>query len=189
MMMLWKKPRRMKRNGLLILLLGLLAGILLGAVVLFVIPGSKGNANRQLPPTVGSQAQDFELDNLSGEVVRLSSLKGKPIVLNFWATWCKPCEEELPMLEEYSKVFSRDMVVVGVNTAEDPNLVRSFIMEHNATFPIVLDEAGVVSEMYFVHNYPVTFFIDKDGVLKAQHLGQLDSGAMDRYLELIGVAQ
>jgi thiol-disulfide isomerase/thioredoxin len=178
----------MKQKGILFLLLGLLAGVIIGAV-LFVLPGSQNTAGQQLPPTVGSPAKDFVLEDLTGDEVRLSSLKGKPVVLNFWATWCPPCKEEMPLLEEYSDTYSEQVVVIGVNTAEDHDLVQHFITEKGVTFPIALDKAGIVSDMYFVRNYPTTFFLDKDGVLRAQHAGQLDAGLLDRYFGLIGVTQ
>lgn len=180
-------------KGLLFLLGGLLFGIGLGAVVLFSGPSaSAGPKERRLPPTVGSAARDFSLPLLDerdgdGAVITLNALKGQPVVINFWATWCPPCKEEMPLLERYATEYKGQMTVLGVDYAEDEALVRAFVEEQRITFPILLDHDGVVSDLYYVRNYPTTFFVDAEGVLRAQHLGMLTEERMVKYLETIGI--
>lgn len=159
--------------------------------ILVLANGSFNNQDsaQRLPPTVGSAVKDFVLDDLSGNEVKISRLKGKPLVLNFWATWCPPCKEEMPLLEHYSKLYANEITIIGVDYAEDQQTVQQFVEEQTITFPVLLDQAGIVSEMYFVRNYPMTFFIDADGILRAQHLGQLTDEVMKRYLDLIGIGE
>jgi cytochrome c biogenesis protein CcmG, thiol:disulfide interchange protein DsbE len=168
---------------------GLLTGALLSVFILFSGAGNNQAGEQRLPPTIGSALKDFTLDAMDGKSIKISSLKGKPLILNFWATWCAPCKEEMPLLEHYGNTYAGQLLVIGVDYAEEKDLVERFIDEQKITFPILLDKDGIVSDLYFVHNYPMTFFIDRDGVLRAQHLGQLTNDVMIRYLELIGITK
>ena len=177
----------MKYKGILILFGGLLVGILLGTTVLLGEPDRTAGAQRPLPPTIGSTVSDFELPVLSGQAQRLSELKGRPVVINFWATWCGPCKAEMPLLNRMSREYPDDLVVLGVNYAESVEVVEGFVTGEGITFPILLDEAGHVADLYIVRSYPTTFFVDAEGVLRAQHIGLLSEDLLVRYLELIGL--
>ncbi|MBE0698936.1 MAG: TlpA family protein disulfide reductase [Anaerolineaceae bacterium] len=179
----------MKLKGLLFLIGGLLIGVLLGVLIVFGGSSNHQGAGQRIPPTIGSAVKDFTLEKLDGEPLKISGVRGKPLILNFWATWCPPCKEEMPLLAQYADAYSDQLVVIGVNYAEEKDLVERFVNEQNITFPILLDKSGTVADIYFVRNYPMTFFIDKDGVLRAQHLGQLTNDVMIRYLELIGITE
>lgn len=166
---------------------GLLVGIFLGILVFLSGPGQTTNIQRNLPPTIGSPVVDFELPGLNGGVQRLSDLKNKPVVLNFWATWCGPCKEEMPLLNNLAQEQSDNLIVLGINYAEQEEVVRGFISANGITFPILLDQSGQVANLYFVRNYPMTFFVDAGGVLRAQHIGLLSEELLARYLKLIGI--
>jgi len=176
-----------KYKGAFLLLGGLFVGVLLGLAVLFSGTGQPGSSARQLPPTIGSPVRDFELPDLDGSSLSLSSLQDKPVVINFWATWCGPCKEEMPLLDQFAIDYSDEMVVLGVNFAESPDVVARFVKEERIGFPILLDESGNVNNLYFVRNYPTTFFIDGEGVLRAQHIGLLSEETLQRNLSLIGI--
>jgi thiol-disulfide isomerase/thioredoxin len=104
---------------------------------------------------------------LAGGTVRLSELKGKVVVLNFWATWCPPCRAEMPALEQaQSALGSKGLLVLGVNQMEDASVVASFMRSINLDFAIALDANGAVSRAYRVSALPTTFFIDRDGVIR-----------------------
>ena len=178
----------MRFKGPLFLLAGLLLGVALGALVLLSGPGQPGSRERRLPPTVGAAAPDFSLPLLGGEgEQKLSDLKGKPVVINFWATWCPPCKEEMPLLQRYASQYGDQMVLLGVDYAEEAPVVQKFVDEMGITFPILLDADGSVSTLYYVRNYPTTYFVDAEGVVRAQHLGLLTEDLLKKYLKTIGL--
>ena len=106
----------------------------------------------------------IELDTLGGGKFRLADHIGKPVVINFWATWCPPCRAELPALEEvYRNNRDKELVVVGVDVAESPDEVAKFVAEAGVTFPIALDTSGETTELYRIQGMPTTFFVGRDG--------------------------
>jgi len=122
----------------------------------------------------GDLAPDFTLTELNGRDMSLSDLRGQAVILNFWATWCFPCREEMPLLDkEYQAKKEDGLVVVGVNVGESPTQVQEFVDEIGVTFPIWLDQSQQVSRRYRVFGLPSTFFIDREGVIQSFYLGQL----------------
>lgn len=122
---------------------------------------------RDLHPfsVVGAPAPDFELAALDGGTVRLSELAGKGVVLNFWATWCGPCREELPHLERLSRRYARDeLVVLGVSD-EDPDQTRNFLAQQGITYTALHDAGGRVFRNYGVRAIPTTVVVGRDGVV------------------------
>ena len=176
-------------KGGLLLLGGLVLGVLFGIIIFYNgMAGSSSSAgSRFLPPTVGSPAPDFSLPRLGAAEQRLSDLRGTPVVINFWATWCPPCVEEMPLLDQAAAKYSGKMVVLGVNSGEGADLVQPFLDKYDITFPILLDQTERVTDLYYVRNFPVTFFVDADGVLRAQHIGILREDMLSRYLSTIGI--
>jgi peroxiredoxin len=129
---------------------------------------------------VGAKAPDFELKTLAGDTVKLSDLKGKKVMLNFWATWCPPCKAEMPAMEEFHKEAGDDVVILAVNI--DPHLdVKAFVDENKITFPIPLDEEDKVNEAYQVLSIPTTYFIDTKGNIGNKYIGAMNLDAMKQY--------
>lgn len=129
---------------------------------------------------VGAKAPDFELKTLAGDTVKLSDLKGKKVMLNFWATWCPPCKAEMPAMEEFHKEAGDEVVILAVNI--DPHLdVKAFIDENGITFPIPLDEEDKVNETYQVLSIPTTYFIDTKGNIGNKYIGAMNLDAMKQY--------
>jgi peroxiredoxin len=122
---------------------------------------------------VGAIAPDFSLVTLDGNSVRLSDFHGKPVILNFWATWCAPCREEMPALEEIWQQYGQgDVVVLGVDQGESTAVVERFIREKvNTSFPILLDRDHTIGDSYFVRSLPTTFFIDAKGFIREIRIG------------------
>jgi peroxiredoxin len=135
-------------------------------------PNSAAN-NVAIAAEVGALAPDFSLTSLAGETVRLSDFRGKPVVLNFWATWCAPCRREMPALEQiWQQGGAGDVVVIGVDQGESPQRVQRFIDEEvNVSFPILLDSDYKVGDAYFVRSLPTTLFIDPKGFIQEIRLG------------------
>ncbi|WP_042353534.1 redoxin domain-containing protein [Bacillus rubiinfantis] len=122
--------------------------------------------------TIGDKAPDFELKTLTGETVKLSDLKGKKVMLNFWATWCGPCKEEMPDMEKFSKSAPQDLKILAVNI--DPQLdVQGFVDEYKLTFPVLLDTEDTVNGIYQIISIPTTYFISSDGLVQNKYVGTM----------------
>jgi cytochrome c biogenesis protein CcmG, thiol:disulfide interchange protein DsbE len=177
-----KPPGRFK--GLLFLGAGLMVGVLLAAVVLFA--AAPGEAINAPPPATGKPVPEFSLNSLQGAAVKLADFKGQPVVINFWATWCAPCQAEMPLFERMSRALQGKVIFLAVNDDEAGPLVSSFVQTNGLSFPILLDPGGTITNRFYVQSYPTTFFMDVKGILRAQHIGQLDENLMVRYLEAAG---
>jgi len=132
----------------------------------------------------GQLARDFIGTAPDGAIVRLSDLRGRPTIINFWATWCTSCLAELPDFNEVQKELGVDNLhVVAVNTGEDASTAQKWLdrLEIDA-FHIALDPTLVVSDAYGVFGMPTSFFLDADGVVRATYVGQLDKDLMREYL-------
>lgn len=174
-------------KGFLFLLAGLALGILIAIFIFF--SGSTLNSDRKAnyPPTVGSPAPEFNLEVINGEKMGLNDLLGKPVVLNFWATWCQPCRNEMPLFQRYAVKLIDQVHFIGINEQEAPGTVNQYLNEFGITFPILLDMTGDIAQTYYVRSFPSTFFIGSDGVLRAQHIGELDEKMLVIYLNTIGL--
>jgi len=119
---------------------------------------------------IGNLAPDFQLKRLAGGNLKLSSLRGKIVILDFWDTWCPPCRRALPHLQELSQTYAGDLVVVGVAMGRDGEAkVRSYIKENGLTFEFVLADAPqyqVMRDFGGIRSIPTTFLLDRDGVIK-----------------------
>ena len=115
-------------------------------------------------PTVGMQAEDFRLTDLAGKEQSLSQYRGKIVLLNFWATWCKPCTTEMPAMQTtYDKLRDKGFVVLAVNELEDDAKVREHIKQYGHTFPVLMDRDNKVANQFGVFGLPVSVFIDQEG--------------------------
>ena len=120
----------------------------------------------------GALAPDFLLQTLDGGDFRLSDYRGRPLVLNFWATWCAPCRKEIPQfVDAYDRFRDGGLVVVGVNLQESKGIVRDYADDFGMEFPIVMDRDGRVGERYRLLGLPMTFFIDRAGVVRSVFAG------------------
>jgi peroxiredoxin len=126
-------------------------------------------------PAVNHPAPDFTLTTLDGEEFTLSAQQGTPIVLNFWATWCGPCQNEMPALELASTRFADRVRIIGVDQGEAAADVQRFVDEMGVTFPIPLDGEMKVGQLYNVRGMPTTFFIDRNGVIRHLWIGEMNS--------------
>lgn len=130
----------------------------------------QGMASR--PPLVGGPAPGFKLDRLNGTSVKISEYRGKVVLLNFWATWCKPCIKEMPEIEAaYNLYKEKGLVVLAVNFGEDTDDAASFSRHGKLSFPVLLDRKVKVAEQYRVVSLPVTYFIDQMGIVREQVFG------------------
>ena len=140
--------------------------------LLIVLSGLLGMAAR--PPLVGSPAPEIVLKDLQGRDVKLSDLRGKVVLVNFWATWCKPCKEEMPAMQaSYDKLRDKGFVVLAVNELEDTARVAEHIRTHGHTFEVVMDHNNQVANVYGVVGLPASFLIDPQGIVRERISGSL----------------
>ena len=181
----------------------LLAGLLLTvvAVGLFVIeknrtpaPGSAKpapEAKAPSPPTIrGKPAPDFELPDLAGAKLRNSDLKDKVLLVNFWATWCAPCEIEIPWFIDFDKKYrSQGLEIVGVSLDEEgPEKVKKFVAEHKMTYKVVMGDEKTAEAFGGVVGLPTTFLVDRSGKFHSMHRGLVGKDIVENeLLELLGL--
>jgi len=134
-------------------------------------------------------AKDFELKNLAGETIALSNFFGHPVIVNFWATWCPPCREEMPIFQKFADMYDTRLIVLAVNAGEKEEVVRNFVEESGLDLVFLLDPTNSAAELYGVRGFPMTFFIDEQGTLLRTHLGELDERLIKHYLDLIGLPE
>jgi len=162
-----------KRRWEILMVASLVAGILW--TFYSRVPSAVGAPLSSSPsPREGFFAPDFTLDTLDGGMVTLSELRGKVVVVNFWATWCPPCRAETPALEASYKAYKdSDVIILGLNLTDQDSLkeVEAFVQEFELTYPILLDRDGSVRLMYQLNGLPTTFFINREGIIRTVVVG------------------
>jgi len=129
-------------------------------------------------PWIGKPAPDFQYQDADGQSVSLSNFRGRPVLINFWATWCYPCRIEIPyILQVYNKWSDDGLVLLTINDGESPSRVGEFMQSQGLSFPVLLDIKGSIAQNYNVVGLPTTFFIDKDGIIQDVKVGAFRSVA------------
>ncbi len=130
-------------------------------------------------PQVGKMAPDFTLTSLTGEVIQLSAFRGKPVLLNFWATWCPPCRDEIPLIQSvFEESSGAKLAVMSINGWEDKATIQEFMSKSGLTFPVLLNYPGKATvTTYKVVYIPTTFIIDATGIIKSIKVGSFESKA------------
>ena len=129
------------------------------------------------PLTVGKVAPNFSLPDLADKSVQLTDYRGKVIFLNFWATWCKPCQEEMPSMEQLYRAYEKDGLVilaVSIDRVTTKKDIPPFVKSMNLTFPVLVDSWGQTDKRYKLMGVPETYIIDRDGVLREKVIGPRD---------------
>ncbi|KAF0825893.1 thiol-disulfide oxidoreductase ResA [Cytobacillus firmus] len=135
---------------------------------------------------VGEKAPDFVLTDMDGNKHRLSDYEGQGVFLNFWGTWCKPCEKEMPYMNNQYKQFKDEGVqVLAVNVGETDLAVNNFSERYDLAFPIVIDKDSQVQSAYGINPLPATFLIDKDGKVVKYITGEMTEETIKNYMEQI----
>ncbi|MEA2622309.1 MAG: cytochrome c biosis protein CcmG, thiol:disulfide interchange protein DsbE [Chloroflexota bacterium] len=159
-----------------------LIGVLLGVFALAFARGSSPGPAAQL----GRQAPAFALERLGGGRLALDELRGKPIILNFWASWCLPCRDEAPMLTGLAADYaSHGLQVVGIVYRDDTASAIDFMSRYGQTYPGLLDPGQRTALDYGVFGVPETYFIDAAGAIRARQLGPLSASALRSTVEKI----
>ena len=174
----------MKRTGLLT------ASLVVLLLILTACGDSSGSLTlvQEYAPRIGYLAPDFELKDYLGNSFKLSDFKGKPVLINFWATWCPPCRAEMPEIEAAYHKYQKDgLVVLGINNRESDSTVKKYVEDGGFHWPMPMDYEGSVIGIYGVAAYPTSFFIDKQGFIVATQIGGMDKkGLEDRLFKILG---
>lgn len=154
----------------------LAVGILITAAVVGVLfVGLGKNPNEIRSPLIGKTAPSFALREVgTGRTIDVAQFKGKPVVINFWATWCNPCWEEHPTLVATANAFQPNVQFVGVVFQDTEEKIQSFLNARGSSYPTLVDEKGKTAIAYGVGGVPETFFLDRTGTIVAKHSGPLD---------------
>ena len=137
---------------------------------------------------VGAPAPDFTTRTLEGAPLRLSQLRGKPVVLNFWATWCAPCQDEMPLIQRASDLYGpQGLTIVAVDYQQtDSGAMKAFLSKVGVHFPAVYDPAGQIAGEYGVNvGLPVSIFIDRSGTVNFIQLGQMSNSILEQHIRSI----
>lgn len=151
-----------------------------GLTEVFIQPALTGT----LPPTdskVGFLAPDFTMQTLDGKNIRLSDLRGRPVLINYWVSWCVPCKEEMPILEKIHQDYQqKGLQVVSVDAIEQDNLedVKAIVNTFQLSFPVMLDKEEVFKNIYQASFFPTNYLIDSNGIIREIILGSTTSGRL-----------
>lgn len=188
-----------------ILTIIILTLVLIGGLYYFTTEGKKDVSDEDLPEedivevrdeeiseeeweiaeiAVGEEAPNFTLENLAAEEISLQDYRGKIVLLNFWATWCKYCDIEMPDLQKLDNE-NDDLVVLAVNVMEPKETVEEYMEKGGYDFQVALDKSGDIAKIYLVSSFPRTYFIDKDGTLLGGVPGMMTYAQMNQILDAI----
>ena len=161
----------------------LAAGAIIVVPLIWILGSGFGHDPRAIPTTtIGTTAADFALVSLDGDEVRLSSLRGKPVVLNFWSTWCGPCVHEHPLLQTAAHQ-NPDITFLGVLYGDEPDRAREYLKRAGSSYPTLVDDSQHIIVDYGVAGVPETFFIDAEGTIVSKISGAVSQAQLSGALE------
>jgi Peroxiredoxin len=150
--------------------------------------GARGSLPPQVGLARGELAPDFALQTLDGQRVSLSRYRGKPVLLNFWMINCDGCQVEMPAMQrlyQREQQVHKDLVILAVNIVDGPDSIQQFVQQYGLTYPIVRDAQATVSALYTLRGTPTSFFLDRQGIIRAVVNGALDDGALQLQVQTI----
>ena len=180
--MMFKPSRSGRSRAILALLVLAVMGLPASLGCTYTSDNTPGAA-KSIGPRTGQLAPDFTLTDLNGNRTSLSDFRGKRVFINFWATWCPPCREEMPAIELFHQEYKdRDVVVIGVDLYEPEEEVRRFVQDGGYSWTFVIDKTGQVARDYRVIGIPTSFFLDREGVIRAVTTGPMTKKDMEANL-------
>ncbi len=184
----------MKKLVILIVSIIALIGVLIGAAILYDKLSANYHPNMEQTSQSGESQQqvkapDFTAYDKDGNAVSLSDFKGKPVVLNFWASWCGPCQHEMPDFEEAYKQYGDEVVFMMVNMTdgmrETQSTAETFVKQAKFTFPVYYDLDIDAARIYKVMSMPTTYFVDEEGYLRSYRQGMIDKSGLEYGISMI----
>jgi cytochrome c biogenesis protein CcmG/thiol:disulfide interchange protein DsbE len=162
----------------------LIVGAVLAAALISVLFLGLGKDPAEIhSPLIGKPAPAFALREIgTGRTIDIAALKGKPLVINFWATWCGPCWEEHPILVANAKAMQPDVQFLGVVFQDSEEKIQNFLTQRGTAYPTVVDDRGKTAIAYGVGGVPETYFLNASGTIVAKHNGPIDSDTLREYV-------
>jgi peroxiredoxin len=167
----------------LLTLLSLIAILLLAAAC-----KTYPNEGVREAPEIGAIAPDFTLKDTNGTAITLSDHRGQVVLINFWATWCPPCRQEMPGIQQKFEEHQGDLIVLAIDNDEPAQLVSDFKDDLGLTFNILLDPSARVQIQYQIRSYPTSLFVDPNGMIKFVHIGLMTEQQLGSYLSQMGLS-
>lgn len=173
------------------LIWGCIIGLIFGGIFIWVVSyfqlGTQvselvDDSNENFKIQLTSPAPNFTLESVSGDEITLGDLVGKIVFVNFWAAWCEPCREEMPVLQKYYDKYPEKLIILAINAQDSQDSMLAYRNELNLTFPILIDPDNAVHRRYLVRGFPTSFIIDPEGILKVQHVGAMNEDQLINYL-------
>lgn len=164
-------------------------------IVLLLLVGAavyiSSNPSATSAVVAGDVAPDFQLEDTKGNQVTLSALRGKVVMVNFWATWCPPCKEEMPSMEQLNQIMAgEDFVMLAINTEKNGrSVVPEFLEKNPHDFTVLYDDQGTVQKEYGVYKFPESFIIRKDGTIDQKVIGAINWASSETVTYLKGLAK
>lgn len=184
------------RNGLVLFASLAIAGMVMASMMLLAETNNRpstiettraavvaqGSAN----VTSGWRVPNFELTALNGETVSFSEYRGKIVLLNFWATWCVPCQREMPAFNDFMANPPEDVVILAINNGENRQVIQEYLDLYNLDhIPVFMDETYEIADAFGIFNMPVTYIITPDGIVQTFKLGEMTQADIDAYISQI----
>lgn len=164
----------------------IVGGLITAALIGILFTGLGTNPNEIRSPLIGKPAPTFALREVgTGNTIDVNQFKGKPTVINFWATWCGPCWEEHPILVANARRLQPDVQFLGVVFQDEESKILGFLQQRGSGYPTVVDDAGKTAIAYGVGGVPETFFLDRNGVIVAKHNGPLSAEDLQANLQKV----
>ncbi len=178
------------QRGIIGLLLAALGVAVLGGVLVYVLAAQRADAAEQptdfsaVPVSVSYAAPALALNSLDGVGHALADYRGQVVLVNLWATWCPPCQAEMPLLQEYfEKHSAEDFTVIAIEDGEPASDVRSFVQKYALSFPVWLDPAHQATDRAFkTSNLPTSYVVDRRGVIRLMWLGAISEANLEKYV-------
>ncbi|MGM0500479.1 MAG: TlpA family protein disulfide reductase [Bacillota bacterium] len=156
----------------------LIAALLIGGLSFFYLQNTATTVAAEVGTEIGMEAPGFSLINMNDQEVNLSDYRGKKVFLNFWASWCPPCRQEMPDMQKLHEEHGDEIAVLAVNIGENKSTVINFMMQNKLNLPVLLDLNKSIAQNYLVRAIPTTYILDEDGIIIEKTFGALNYQSM-----------